>query len=122
MGMAVDVHADPGRHLSSEKYVAEAVVDRNGPPLARADPMVKAALDFWFKFHNKRGGGAWRFKQVQQRYFRATSIAVDNEESKRAKLPFLANPEEVEKAGSSAEEQEAARNVAAARGSSSSSR
>ena len=62
------------------------------------------------------------FKQVQQRHFRATSMAVDNEESKRAKLPFLANPEEVEKAGSSAEEQEAARNVAAARGSSSSSR
>ena len=45
--------------------------------------------------HNKRCGGAWRFKQVQQRYFRATSIAVDNEESKRAKLPFLANPESI---------------------------
>ena len=69
-----------------------------------------------------QSGGAWRFKQVQQRHFRATSIAVDNEESKRAKLPFLANPEEVGEAGSSAEEQEeAARNVAAARSSSSSS-
>ena len=121
MGMVVDVHADPRRHLSSEKYVEEAVVHRNGPPLAQADPMIKAALDFWFKFHNQQGGGSWRFKQVQKRFFRATSIAVDNEERKQAKLPFLADAGEVEKAGSSAEEQEAARNVAAARGSSSSS-
>ena len=109
MGMIVDVHADPSRHLSSEKYVEEAVVHRNGPPLAQADPVVKAALDFWFKQNNKRGGGAWRFKQVQRRHFRTTSIAVDNEERKRAKLPFLADPEAVEEAGSSAEQHEAAR-------------
>ena len=121
MGMVVDVHADPRRHLSSEKYVEEAVVHRNGPPLAQAGPMIKAALDFWFKFHNQRSGGSWRFKQVQKRFFRATSIAVDNEERKQAKLPFLADAGEVEKAGSSAEEQEAARKVAARGGSSSSS-
>ena len=67
MGCCVDVHADGERGLSADKYSQEALIDRNGPPLAKADSLIKRALDSYFEQHLESkvvSGGAWHFRQT----------------------------------------------------------
>ena len=49
-----------------KKYSMEAAIDRNGPPLTKADSFIKDALDSYFEEHNgKQGGGKWHFKHLK---------------------------------------------------------
>lgn len=91
MGCCVDVHASGKRGLSAEKYSMEAVIDRNGPPLAQADSLIKNALDSYFAEHNgTQGGGTWHFKHVRLGgKFQAKSKVCVAESQTKAKLPFV---------------------------------
>lgn len=91
MGCCVDVHANGKRGLDAKKYSMEAVIDRNGPPLAKADSLIEDALDSYFEEHNgKQGRGKWHFKHSRlNAKFVAKSKVCVGEELKVAKLPFL---------------------------------
>ena len=91
MGCCVDVHADPSRHLSAEKYAIEAFIDRNGPPVSAADKLLAKALDMHFeKYNSRQGDGSWRFhiKDSTSKYFRQSKVVV-GEANKPSKLPFM---------------------------------
>ena len=47
-----------------EMYTAE-----KGPILVQADPLIKRALDKYFKDHNQRGGGKWRMHHTDETRF-----------------------------------------------------
>jgi hypothetical protein len=61
MGSIVNMHADRRRGLSAQKYASEeSFVHYNGPPLPKADGIIKAALDIHF------GGKPWLFTQTSR--------------------------------------------------------
>ena len=60
MGSIVNMHADRRRGLSAQKYASESFVHYNGPPLPKADGIIKAALDIHF------GGKPWHFTQTSR--------------------------------------------------------
>ena len=89
MGSIVTLHADSRRGLNTEAIEKEAFIDIhfNGPPLARADKLIKVALDLHFK------GKDWHFTQVsvngQKGPFFVESQVMRRFKSTRPKLPFL---------------------------------
>ena len=87
MGSIVTLHADSRRGLNAEAIEKEAFIHFNGPPLARADGLIKEALDLHFK------GKDWHFTQVsvngQKSPFSVESQVMRRLKATRPKLPFL---------------------------------
>ena len=53
------MHFDKTRQLTEEKAHMEMYVSQNGPILGQADPLLKRALDKFFKDKNPNGDGRW---------------------------------------------------------------
>ena len=56
IGNIVNMHADRRRGLSSDAYEREAFIHYNGPPLCKADGLIKEVLDIHFD-----EGKPWHF-------------------------------------------------------------
>ena len=63
------VHFDKSHQLGEEKAHMEMFVSMNGPVLVRADPLLKRAMDKFFKDKNPRGDGAWRMYHSDETRF-----------------------------------------------------
>jgi hypothetical protein len=93
MGGIIDQHAAPGRHLEPEEYARESYIHWNGPPLHRADALLVAALNHYFK---APGPAYWKFFNKTTRLDRLVpwrvSQIIDRIRSVRSNLPFLEDP------------------------------
>ena len=63
------VHFDKSHQLGEEKAHMEMFVSMNGPVLVRADPLLKRAMDKFFKDMNPRGDGAWHMYHSDETRF-----------------------------------------------------
>ena len=63
------VHFDKSHQLGEEKAHMEMFMSMNGPVLVRADPLLKRAMDKFFKDKNPRGDGAWRMYHSDETRF-----------------------------------------------------
>jgi hypothetical protein len=64
MGSIVSKHADKRRgRIEAESYTGEAFVHFNGPPLGKADKMIRTALDKHFFTAKKKG---WHFRHTSR--------------------------------------------------------
>ena len=92
-GCCVDVHADPKRHLNAVTYAMEAFIDRNGPPLAKADRVLIEAIDAYSREHHAtQGGGGWHYHTAHsssRSKQSGISKVCEGEENKKAKFPFM---------------------------------
>ena len=61
------------------------------PILVQADPLIKRALDKYFKDHNQRGGGKWRmYHSDQTRFYQTDDSKVTRRLLKeKSKLTFV---------------------------------
>ena len=61
------------------------------PILVQADPLIKRALDKYFKDHNQRGGGKWRmYHSDETRFYQADDSKVTRRLLKeKSKLTFV---------------------------------
>ena len=92
MGCCVDVHADPKRHLSPEKCAMAmgACIDRNAPPLSRADGILESAPNIYFSNHNAAQGGSNRHARTSKGAdSNTTSKVAKQEDERQAKFPFM---------------------------------
>ena len=63
------VHFDKSHQLGEEKAHMEMFMSMNGPVLVRADPLLKRAMDKFFKDKNPRWDGAWRMYHSDETRF-----------------------------------------------------
>ena len=61
------------------------LIAENGPILVRADPLIKRALDIYFKENNKQQEGKWHFIVGED----ITSHSGDSKVIKRLKIQKL---------------------------------
>ena len=80
MGNMVDIHGDKKRGLDISDIGKEALIQWNGPPLAKADRLGKAALDRLF------GVGRWNFITLSNKQDSVVTKRLKDEESS---LPFF---------------------------------
>ena len=61
------------------------------PILVQADPLIKRALDKYFKDHNQRGGGKWRmYHSDETRFYQTDDSKVTRRLLKeKSKLTFV---------------------------------
>ena len=61
------------------------------PILVQADPLIKRALDKYFKDHNQRGGGKWRmYHSDETRFYETDDSRVTRRLLKeKSKLTFV---------------------------------
>ena len=64
-----EVHFDKSHQLGEEKAHMEMFMSMNGPVLVRADPLLKRAMDKFFKDKNPRWDGAWRMYHSDETRF-----------------------------------------------------
>ena len=64
---------------------------RSYPILVQADPLIKRALDKYFKDHNQRGGGKWRmYHSDETRFYETDDSKVTRRLLKeKSKLSFV---------------------------------
>ena len=64
---------------------------RSYPILVQADPLIKRALDKYFKDHNQRGGGKWRmYLSDETRFYQTDDSKVTRRLLKeKSKLTFV---------------------------------
>ena len=95
-----EVHFGPGRQLDQENAHMEMYTAENGPILVQvlsypilvqADPLIKRALDKYFKDHNQRGGGKWRMYHADKtRFYQPDDSKVTRRLLKeKSKLTFV---------------------------------
>ena len=89
MGSIVTMHADARRGLEAGAYEKEAFIHFNGPPLDKADGIIKEALTIHFK------GPEWHFRQTsavgQKSLFSVESEVMRRHKAVPSKLPFLSD-------------------------------
>jgi hypothetical protein len=94
IGSVVNMHASSRRGMSAEMYEHEAFIHFNGPPLARADGLIKAALNDHFD------GKPWHFNHTSVAGQRSTNSMQGGSKVLRrhkgdvGKLPFLADADD----------------------------
>ena len=86
-----EVHFGPGRQLDQENAHMEMYTAENGPILVMADPLIKRALDKYFKDHNQRGGGKWHMYHTDEtRFYQPDDSKVTRRLLKeKSKLTFV---------------------------------
>ena len=67
--LIIQVHFDKSHQLGEEKAHMEMFMSMNGPVLVRADPLLKRAMDKFFKDKNPRWDGAWRMYHSDETRF-----------------------------------------------------
>ena len=86
IGSIVNMHADGRRGLSANGYEKEAFIHYNGPPLAKADGIIRGALDIHFE------GKKWHFEkdsyEAQRRFLGSVSQVIERHKDNLGKLPF----------------------------------
>ena len=86
-----EVHFDSSRQLGEEKAHMEMFVSMNGPVLVRADPLLKRAMDKFFKDKNPRGDGAWHMYHSDETRFypQDESQTIRRLQKEKNKLGFV---------------------------------
>ena len=86
-----EVHFDKSRQLWEEKAHMEMFVSQNGPVLVRADPLLKRAMDKFFKDKNPRGDGAWNMYHSDETRFypQDESRTMKRLQKEKSKLGFV---------------------------------
>ena len=88
IGSIVNMHADGRRGLSAEAYEKEAFIHFNGPPLPKADGIIKEALDIHFE------GKPWHFKkdsaEALAKFSGTQSLVLNRHKQETCKLPCMA--------------------------------
>ena len=86
-----EVHFDKSRQLGEEKAHMEMFVSQNGPVLVRADPLLKRAMDKFFKDKNPRGDGAWNMYHSDETRFypQDESRTMKRLQKEKSKLSFV---------------------------------
>ena len=86
-----EVHFDKSRQLGEEKAHMEMFVSQNGPVLVRADPLLKRAMDKFFKDKNPRGDGAWNMYHSDETRFypQDESRTMKRLQKEKSKLGFV---------------------------------
>lgn len=69
----------------------EMFVSQNGPVLVRADPLLKRAMDKFFKDKNPRGDGAWNMYHSDETRFypQDESRTMKRLQKEKSKLGFV---------------------------------
>ena len=82
---------DKSRQLGEEKAHMEMFVSMNGPVLVRADPLLKRAMDKFFKDKNPRGDGAWHMYHSDETRFypQDESKTIRRLQKEKSKLGFV---------------------------------
>ena len=75
MGSIVDQHVAGRRGLDAEHFASEAFVHYNGPPLSKADGIVKTALDSYFTSEDGTQK-PWHFTHKDKRERCAPSMKI----------------------------------------------
>ena len=85
------MHFDKSRQLGEEKAHMEMFVSMNGPVLVRADPLLKRAMDKFFKDKNPRWDGAWRMYHSDETRFypQDESKTLRRLQKEKSKLGFV---------------------------------
>ena len=86
-----EVHFDKSRQLGEEKAHMEMFVSMNVPVLVRADPLLKRAMDKFFKDKNPRGDGAWHMYHSDETRFypQDESKTMERLQKEKSKLGFV---------------------------------
>ena len=85
------VHFDKSHQLGEEKAHMEMFMSMNGPVLVRADPLLKRAMDKFFKDKNPRWDGAWRMYHSDETRFypQDESKTLRRLQKEKSKLGFV---------------------------------
>ena len=71
IGSILNLHSAPNRNCNQKTYHNELMIDWNGPPVSKADNIIKEALDLHFSGRKK-----WHFRVTSSKF------AVSEEPSK----------------------------------------
>ena len=82
IGSILNLHSAPNRNCNQKTYHNELMIDWNGPPVSKADNIIKEALDLHF-----RGRTKWHFKVTSSKF--AVSEVVDRKLKEPSKLSFV---------------------------------
>ena len=82
IGSILNLHSAPNRNCNQKTYHNELMIDWNGPPVSKADNIIKEALDLHFSGRNK-----WHFKVTSSKF--AVSEVVDRKLKEPSKLSFV---------------------------------
>ena len=82
------------RKMLTWRYILQKIalfLFRSNPILVQADPLIKRALDKYFKDHNQRGGGKWRmYHSDETRFYETDDSRVTRRLLKeKSKLTFV---------------------------------
>ena len=86
-----EVHFDKSRQLYEEQAHMEMYVSMNGPVLVRADPLLKRAMDKFFKAKNPSGDGRWHMyhSDTTRFYAQDDSRTMRRLKKEKSKLSFV---------------------------------
>ena len=86
-----EVHFDSSRQLYEEKAHMEMYVSMNGPVLVRANPLLKRAMDKFFKDKNPSGNGRWHMyhSDTTRFYAQDDSRKMKRLKKEKSKLSFV---------------------------------
>ena len=82
IGSILNLHSAPNRNCNQKTYHNELMIDWNGPPVSKADNIIKEALDLHFSGRKK-----WHFKVTSSKF--AVSEVVDRKLKEPSKLSFV---------------------------------
>ena len=85
------VHFDKSHQLGEEKAHMEMFMSMNGPVLVRADPLLKRAMDKFFKDKNPSGDGRWHMyhSDTTRFYAQDDSRTMRRLKKEKSKLSFV---------------------------------